>query len=171
LIYRRFSRRLGLGLSIVAFAGSFLAVSGCERRKPLLVSDRQVLALPTKDEVALINGRALSFAQFEEIHRKLGKPSLESTLWICLGAMVLQDDLKQTQGRLLEANYSIDIASFAAGATSAPLIEPAWQAYSVNSAGAAARPIPPKEELRAKIEALLNRSEIVRNPHALSEVR
>lgn len=152
-----------------AFIWLFLlipAISGCESKKPLL-SDRQVLALPTKDEVALINGRALSFAQFEEVHRKLGKPSLESSLWICLGAMVLQDDLKQSLGRSLEANYSIDIARYAAGAVSAPLIEPAWEAYS----GGAKRPILPQEQLRAKIEELLSRSEIVRNPHALSEVR
>ncbi len=140
-------------------------LSACDRTPTASLESRGVLTLPSKDDVALIEGRALTLTFFGEIRATVPKASVETQLWLGLGAMALQDKAR-TRDVYVPIRSALIIARYAAGELSAEMAEPAVREYYQ-----VAGPIPEATRVRDEIDQILKQSTIHRNPQALQEFR
>lgn len=121
--------------------------------------------LPSKDEVARINGRALGISAFLYLKKQVPKATTESLLWISLGAMALQDHLYQS-GIAATDEHAIRIARYGIGELPLEKVrDDLRMAFPVN------KDLPSVTQVRDQIDALLSRSEILRNTTVLNEFR
>src|SRR5687767_9750617 len=70
------------------------------------------LPLPTKDEVARVNGRPLSLQDFLTIRENLNEPSNQKAFWIGTAALALQDD-RRSQGKEVTFRAAFELARYA----------------------------------------------------------
>ena len=120
------------------------------------------LPLPTKDEVALVNGRPFSLSGFYSLQSLLNHSSTEAVLWVGSGALALQNET-QGQGHELSPQAAIQISRYAIGDISFAEAESALQQYQTR---ATERPTP--HQLKLKIEQLLLHSVVHRNNQLLA---
>ncbi len=91
--------------------GALLSAIGCRAPSKPPIEGR-ALALPTKDELALVDGQPISIAGFSTIKSSLSKPSNEAALWIATAALAAQHDTKR-QGRDLTLTVAVKMARYA----------------------------------------------------------
>lgn len=157
------SRTLWARLAVSALLVPFTA---CTQRASAPVPDpRSVLTLPSKDDVALIDGRALTLTAFSSLKAEIPKASTESLLWLGLGSMALQNHAR-AQGRELPALLALNIARYAAGELTGEAAHGALEALY----GRTLTP-PTPQAVRQQIDQLLRNATIVRNPQAIEEFR
>lgn len=70
------------------------------------------LPLPTKDEVALVEGRPFSVSAYLSLRASLKRPSDEDAFWVGTAAIALQQQA-HARGQSLAANVAADVARFA----------------------------------------------------------
>ncbi|MBL7715894.1 MAG: hypothetical protein JNL01_10560 [Bdellovibrionales bacterium] len=145
-----------------------LLASSCQKPFPFFGADekpRPGLVLPSKDEVARINGKPLSLAAFLHLKRVIPKATTESLLWVGLGAMALQESLYQS-GIVVTDEHAIRISRYGVGNLPLEQVKD-----DLRSAFPVLKSPPSVQEIRDKIDALLSNAEILRNPAALEDFR
>lgn len=147
-------------LTSAALASSCTRSPSDDRPPP---DPRTILTLPTKDDVALIDGRALTLTSFSRLKAAFPKASNESLLWLGLGSMALQSSAR-SKGFDLGGQSALNVARFAAGELSVKDAETDLRTYYQKTGI-----LPGSEQVRREIETLLQDSSILRNPQALLE--
>ena len=145
--------------------GSLAALTGCDLLPKKEIDAESALVLPTKDDVALIDGRPLSLGALLAIRSSAPRLDRETLLWVGLAATVLQND-GRAKGRELSPLTAVNLAKFAMGLLPRDQITQEIKDYQ----GAQAVP-PDSTTFKAEVDSLLSRAVIRRNEHALAEIR
>jgi hypothetical protein len=147
-----------LGLTLLLF------LSACRPVGP--ASPEAALPLPGKDDVALVEGRRLTLSFFKEIEERLGPPvSVDTTLWVGLATLVIQND-STSRARPLDTAKAYEISLYALGRIPAPAIESSLKDYIENT-----EPTPTPGTIREIIDQHLARSVVRHNARVLAELR
>jgi hypothetical protein len=123
------------------------------------------LPLPTKDEVALINGHPLSVGDYLVLRSQLDTSTPEETLWVGIAAIVLQDTL-QSHGKVLSSPAAVGIARYALRAITEEEAKPHLIEYYNQL-----KKFPSPEDVKREVEEISSKSLIQRNSRALSELK
>ena len=149
-----------------------LGASGClwtppKAEAPAPSADRplsQSLPVPNKDEVALINGRALSLSAFIALRSQVRTRGSEAVLWVGLGAFALQDEAK-SHDQELSIVAAVEIARYAMRELGADQADQSLRQYFTRVQ------TPPEPELVHKeIDRLLASATVRRNNMVLASL-
>lgn len=121
-------------------------------------------SVPSKDELAKINGRALNLSAALHLKSEMPTATAESVLWVGLGAIALQESLK-SQSIFITDHHAVRLARFAAGNLPGNEVRDELRMIYPELKDA-----PNHLELRTRIDTLLAQSEIIRNPAAIAEI-
>ena len=123
---------------------------------------RMRLPLPTKDEVALVNERSLTITDFNQIRSTMKKRSTEGAVWVGIGAILLQKELKR-QGQSLAPPVAIEIARYAWG--DIPALHPPDALHHLfpDRTGLLS-----PDDLKREIDRLSQQNVVIRNTRLLS---
>jgi len=141
-----------------------LSVLACDNGPRGPVNPDSALSLPTKDDVALVDGTPLTIGAYLAIKSTVEKSNRETVLWLGLAALVLQND-SRAKGHELSPQAAVNLAKFAAGLLPRDVISGEIREYQ----GAKAV-TPDPITFKAEIDALLARAVVHRNDHALSAI-
>jgi hypothetical protein len=142
-----------------------LLALGCSRAFPPPAA-APPLALPTKDDVALVNGRPLTINAFRWVRSLVRKDrSPGNVFWIGTAALALATD-RAPAPDALPSRESLEVALYAAGEL--PL-DAALRSLAAILPDLGARPSP--ESVRARLDALLARAAVQKNAQLLAELR
>lgn len=119
------------------------------------------LAVPTKDDVALVNGVRFSISGYQQIKSQMKKPSQEAVFRVGVSALLFQEDAK-SRGILLTLAQTTGLARFTGGDLSELPPNPTMTQY-LNA-------IEP-ETSRALADRLINRAIVQRNSQILAELQ
>jgi hypothetical protein len=166
---RTYSRNnlLALLLAVAMGAGTGCLGLGQDRAQGTSVPERP-LALrpiaPTKDEVLLVDGRAISIAGFYALRTQLKNPSTEAVLWAGVATLVLQ---KETRGRggELSTVAAVEIARYAMGELSLGEAQGSLRDHFGHLG-----PLPTSDQTKREIERLVSKSDIQRNPSTIASL-
>lgn len=125
------------------------------------------LPIPTKDQVALVDGQPLSISAFLAIRSLLKKPTQELTFWVGVAAIRLQHESRAVLGKELDSKTAVDIARYALGEI--PII--GLEAAIRENLGLSEKEGSEPATVKKRIDRLITRSVIQRNPQALSDLR
>jgi len=143
---------------VFGFSLSFFVLAGCHLRNVPNFNQFQQ-PLPTKDEVALINGRPITISDYLFIRDTLqSKYSPEVTLWVGLASYVL---LQNTLERKIEFSkkQALDIARYSVGDITLKEAANSLRVYFAPKAPELNPAIIKKE-----LDTLIGRAIIIKNP-------
>ena len=149
----------------------FLIGTGCFSHQQQLELEGYQLPMPTKDEVARVNGIPFTLSEFVSIRKSLSTRSSDKAYWIGVAALTL---VSETQSRKNPLNYSsaLELAKYAAFESSETqsLESPSeglkknlkfhFPTYSDS---------PSPQQLKAEIEKMTQKIAVVKNPFSLSD--
>jgi hypothetical protein len=142
--------------SLVLAASLLVGCMGSDRGLPL--SRKSPFQVPTKDDVLWVDGRRLSLSGYTALRESL-PPGLsrDTVLWLAIAALSLQNDAL-LRGTEIPLKTAVTLARFADGTASlTPEMEPYVEHLSAI-------------EFKSKIERIINKSVIQRNPLVLAEL-
>lgn len=154
-------RRLALTAVALGFGWAFGA--GCTHQKDSLTQDH-VFVMPSKDDVAVVDGRPFTLTTFMSLRSRLKSQSVESVFWAGTALISLQNE-GASQGQTVPGETALSIVRYALGEV--PL-EEARKDLEVffKSGGGALSP----QQVRIQLDRLLMRSVIQRNPQVLAHL-
>jgi hypothetical protein len=124
----------------------------------------QGLPVPTKDEVALVDGRALSISGFFALRTQLKRPSTEGVLWVGIAALALQNETR-ARGHEISTRAAVDIARYALGDSSAAESENGLREYFSFSA------VPPAPtQVKQELDRIVSKTTVQRNERAVASL-
>jgi hypothetical protein len=146
---------------VFIFALSLISLLGCftPSQESLLQFG---LPLPTKDEVAVVNGRPITIDHYLTIRHFLNTTSAETILWVCIATIAIQNEA-QSRNRELSPSHALEIARYAIGEMAEQEASGSLQEFYGPSVA-----IPVPAQVLKDIESLTNRSVIHKNHQALS---
>jgi hypothetical protein len=121
-----------------------------------------LLPLPTKDEVARVDGRPLTIQDFLTIRSRLQNPSDATALWVGISSIALQNNA-HSRGRSIQPEYAIDIARYAVGDLQSFSADESLKEYFPES-----QDVPSPESVKKEIDALTQRSLVQKSSRPLS---
>ncbi len=125
---------------------------------------RPPLPNPTKDEVALVDGRPLSLTAFFTLRDHIRKHTTEAVLWAGTAALAIQNETR-ARGAEVRASTAVEVALYALGELNAAQADTSLHEYFAKPG------LPPRpEEVRALLDRLLAASTVRRNERALSSI-
>ncbi len=166
-------RRIAFSATVAALA---LAGAGCfdqplfHRELPLATrvgNDPRFGALspiPTKDDVALVDGRPFSISGFLALRGVMRTQSKEAILWAGTAAIAIQNATR-ARGREVEPPAAVEIARYALGEISAAQADNSLHQYFERLG---VPPTPP--EVRAELDRLLSQAVVRRNERVLASL-
>jgi len=119
--------------------------------------------MPTKDEVALVDDRALTIQDYYMIRSKLQTPSSDHALWVGISMLALQNKTR-FDGKEISIQAAFDIARYAIRD-----LPPSYAAASLREYYKQTPSLPEPEEVKKEMEALSQKSIVRRNPVPLSQ--
>jgi hypothetical protein len=108
--------------------------------------------MPSKDEIAVIDGRALTITHFLSIRRQMRQPSAESAYWLGLASLALEKDAK-TKGKTFSLLDALLLSRYAIGDISRLEASAVLQAYFEPVAVPSTQ-----EDVKKAVDQLLKRS-------------
>lgn len=142
-----------------------LALQGCESpfkmQKVVPILDR--LPFPTKDQVALVDGRPLTLTDFLAIRERLKTPSSEQAYWVGIATLALQSEAR-SRGHDISLQNTYDVARYAIGDIIALEAQSSLNTYFNG------KQVPPPEEVKRQIDTITKNSVIVRNSQSLGMI-
>jgi hypothetical protein len=142
-----------------------LFLASCDLGSPPVVSPDQALSLPTKDDVALVDGKALTIGAYMAIRETVTNKDRETILWLGLASLAIQND-SRSRGHELAPDIALNLAKFATGLLPRNLV-----ANEIREYQGAKAVTPDAVTFKAELDALLARAVIHRNERALSDFR
>lgn len=137
------------------------------RAAQFIASERplsQTLPAPTKDEVALVDGRAFSISGFLAIRARLKNHATAAVIWVGTGSLAIQNATR-ARGRELEIGTAVDIARYALGELTAAEADSSLHLFFERGG------LPPApEEVRKEIDQLLSSAIVRRNERVLASL-
>jgi hypothetical protein len=118
--------------------------------------------IPTKDEVALVDGQPISISGFQNLRSSLKNQNVEAVFWVGVGAVALQNE-SRARGKQLPLTTIIPIVRYAAGDLGRPEAEGALRDYYAGQSL-----LPTADEVRHEVERLMARAVVQRNPQVLA---
>jgi hypothetical protein len=125
---------------------------------------KAMLPVPTKDDVALIDGEALTLTGMMSIREAMKQPATEKAFWVGVAAIAIKNHVKK-EGHELGLPTTIAVARYAI--EDLPAAEAEGPLHEYLGAGKA---IPPPQDLRHDIDQVVARSVVQRNPRVLAEL-
>jgi len=127
-------------------------------------SERPPLPIPTKDEVALVDGRALSITAFLTLRSHLRTHATEAIFWVGTAALALQNETR-ARGEEIQISTAVDIARYALGELNAAEADTSLRQYFARTG------LPPTPaNARTELDHLLSKSSVQRNERAMSSL-
>jgi hypothetical protein len=135
--------------------------SGCSGSSPksssALSASFQVPTVPTKDDVLWVDGRRLTLSGYLALRDALpSNLSRDSVLWIAIAAFSIQNDAL-IHGREIPLKTAVALALYASDLSQNPGMEADTERLK-------------PEDYRIKIDRLISKSMIQRNPQVLAEI-
>lgn len=125
---------------------------------------RPPLPMPSKDEVALVDGRPLTLTDYLALRDHIRKHTTEAVLWAGIAALAIQNETR-ARGAELRSASAVEVALYALGELNAAEADNSLRAYFARTG------LPPKpDEVRAALDRLLATSIVRRNERALSSL-
>jgi hypothetical protein len=149
--------------SLLIVWGSLVVLQGCTSKQQSISTEGVQLPVPTKDEVARVNGYPLTVTDFLTIRAKLQNSSAEDALWVGISLIVLQTEGK-VRGKEIRPQSAFNIARYALGDLSR-----FGAAESLRDFYPEPQNLPSPEEVKREIDSLASRSFVQRNPQSLSQ--
>ncbi len=137
-------------------------LQGCTPSERTATLKNFQLPMPTKDDVALVNGRPFSVGQFLTIRSSLNHPNDERAYWIGIAALAIQNE-NNAKGRDISFPSAVTIARYALKDISAAEIEFNLKEFNFH-------PTASSDETRNEIESILNKSIIQKSSQNLSQL-
>lgn len=122
------------------------------------------LPLPTKDEMALVNGEPLTIRGYLDIRAITPSLTPEKSLWAGIAALALYSEAKH-KGYILDRNHALKIARYALEDLASDAVAPELTAYYRTGLS---RLSPAR--IKLELEELLARSVVVKSSLNLSQV-
>lgn len=123
------------------------------------------LPVPTKDEVLVVDGRALSISGYLVLRSQLRLRDKEGVFFAAAATLALQNDSRLT-GSELSPKEAFDIVRYALDDGASPELQEASKQYFKVSSGR----LPDAATLRKQLSLLVTRSVVQRNPQVLAEL-
>lgn len=121
----------------------------------------QSLPAPTKDEVALIDGRPFSITGYLALRSQLRTRTSEAVFWVGSAALAIQNSTR-ARGHELQTPVAVDIARYALGELNAAEADNSLRQYFER------RGLPPTSmEVRREVDRLLSLAVVQRNDRVL----
>ena len=114
------------------------------------------LPLPTKDQVALVNGRPLTLSDYHYVRSLVPQLAPQTVFWIGTAALALQIEA-HTSGVSLSSTQALEISRYSMGSLAVETAMPSLRAFY------STRPIPSPNEVKRELEALLARSVVLKS--------
>lgn len=147
----------------VLAAALVLALSACDDGPRARVDPDSALSLPTKDDVALVDGKPLTLGAFAAIRSTVAGADRETVLWLGIAALALQND-SRARGHEVSPKTALNLAKFAAGLLPRDVVADEAREYQGSSRAITPDPATFKSEL----DALIRRAVVHRNEQAIS---
>lgn len=141
---------------LLLFGHLVSACSGADRKiaSPLGAQ----FAVPTKDDLLWVDGRRLSLDGYAALRSALPVSlSKDYVIWVAIAALAIQND-SMIHGREIPLPTAVDLARYAQG--DVPLTQE-LESYIQKT---------DSNEYKTKLQQLINRSSVQRNPQVLAEV-
>lgn len=145
----------------VLFALVLPILAGCfSRAEKLPASAYGRLPFPSKDEVLLVDGQALSLTDYFDIRRRVGPtPDKDSVVWIGEASLLLQEEWGE-KGKHLDSAKAVLLAGYAQGIFSAEQVQPFFEGH-----------FPSAKELFSDIESRRARAAVKQNSILIAELK
>lgn len=122
------------------------------------------LPMPTKDEVALVDGRPFPISSYLALRIRLKSRGTEAALWAGMATLAIQNSTR-ARGRELDSSSALSVALFALGESdlseSREGIETLFQRQAA---------LPSADQVRRELDALLGASIVRRNERLLASL-
>ena len=126
--------------------------------------------LPTKDEVALVDGVPITLTAFERVRTSLPDADTDTVYWVTVAAAVLHAEAARGP-RPIPIGEAVGIARYAAGRSEPAAIREAAARF-LSGNGAAASPSPPsRKTVRERLDGLIRAANIKKNTAILSNLK
>ena len=112
---------------------------------------------PTKDEVVLVDGRALSISGFYALRTQLKNPSTEAVIWVAVATLTLQNETRGRGGEL-STPEAAEIARYALGELTLNEARKSLRGYFREPAA-----LPSPDQTKREVERLVSLSNVQRN--------
>jgi hypothetical protein len=148
-----------IGLLLVVLTGACSRFSG-ERVPPTFR-----LPVPTADEVVVVDGRGVGIEAFEVLRAQLTTQETEYSLWAVSAVLLVQNE-SRAHGAELGPSAALRVVRYALGELDSSQAVDALIAFVGPDS-----PAPSPNDLRRRIDALMTRAVVKRNPRLLAELR
>lgn len=122
------------------------------------------LPFPTKDEVALVDGRPFTITDFLKIQNHLKNPTPELAYWIGVSTLVLEKE-GEIRGKILPLPLAYDIARYAAGELQESENQGSFHQAMQNFFGSSTNP----QDIKKEIDRITQKAVVQKNPQPLNQ--
>lgn len=138
---------------------------------PPVLAPGAYLPIPTKDDVAVVNGRALPLAAFLTLRTQWRALPKDDVLWVAMVALSLQTDaeINQSLKEPLSPDESLLLAEFGAGARPYPEVQHLTDRLNRLSP-LQLSPTVSSRDYRGRLDLVLKRAIVQKNPLVLAEL-
>jgi hypothetical protein len=119
---------------------------------------------PTKDDVALVDGKPFSLSTYMAIRSILQHASVENTFWVGVAVLAIQSD-REKHGKPFKIETALNVARYALNDLPPELAGPSLREFFGETDS-----VPNPAELRQKIDRLVSQAVVQRNPQVLADL-